>query len=351
MTVGVPRPSGGSTVGEVIAICLVSSLLGSVALVAQVRALGLSQFGYFDTPSALHYIENGNQWTRHQSVLAGEAPSPWQYRVFSVWVNQWAIDSCSALGANRPVAAGFLSVRWLQNFAILGLAASLYRRLGLSLPTTLLGVSILAAAMGQAVFDSDLSTNTYFDVVFYLVAAVLVLHGRLVWVIPVVAMAALNRETSILIPLLMVAGEWRRRPVPPVSRYTLALSAVAVTLFVAEFFGLRAFYGARPLFEPYGVSPGLDLVFANVLNWQSWFQLILSFGIVPVLSLFGLRSAPTVLRNIWVLIVPGWIGVHLALAVIAETRLFLVPMALAFVPCALFLVTTSVGRGFKTREP
>ena len=64
-------------------------------------------------------------------------------------------------------------------------------------------------------------------------------------------------------------------------------------------------------------------------------------SIVSVLSLFGLRSAPQAFRNIWLLMVPGWVAVHLALAAIAETRLFLVPMALVLIPCTLFLVTTA----------
>ena len=125
----------------------------------------------------------------------------------------------------------------------------------------------------------------------------------------------------------------------------MAISGVAGILFAIEFFGLRAIYGTRPLFEPYGVSAGIELIITNLVSWQSWFQLILTFGIVPVLSLFGLRSSPRILRNMWLLMVPAWIAVHLAMAVIAETRLFLVPMALVLIPCTLFLVTSGNGSG------
>src|SRR5216684_4301572 len=103
----------------------------------------------------LHYVE-GEQWTRHQTVLDGSAPNPWRYRVLAEWM-----------------AEGFVRVA-----LIFLLAYAYYRRVKLERRQALVGVMVLAAALTYAVDNSDLSFNTYFDVAFYLLATVLLLDGR-----------------------------------------------------------------------------------------------------------------------------------------------------------------------------
>lgn len=329
---------------RLMAVLLVSGALGTAALYSQTRALGISRFGYFEIGSALEYIEDGPQWTRHMEVLEGTALSPWQYRVLAPWVNGLAIDAFQAAGAQHPRASGFLAVRWVQNFLILGCAAWFYRRLGLADGAVFLGVSLLALSMSQAIYDSDLSTNTYFDVLFFLIAGLLVLADRRLFVLPVVVLAALNRETSALIPALILAGAMPAQGKGRFSGKILVLAAAGWVIFGAVFFSLRMALGERALFEPYGIPVGIERMVANVISPIGWLESALVFGLVPLLSLFALRSIPRVLRDIWFLIVPVWLGVHLVVAVAAETRLFLVPMALAFVPCSLFLVAGRTGR-------
>ncbi len=335
-------PGGPSTRAlRLAAAVLICGALATAALYSQTRALGISRFGYCDLESAFDYIEEGPQWARHADVMQGTALSPWQYRVFSPWVNQMAIDWFQTTGVDHPKAAGFLSVRWVQNFLILGCAAWFYRRLGLADGAVLLGISLLALSMSRAVYDSDLSTNTYFDVLFFLLAGLLVLNDRRLWVVPVVAVAAFNRETSALIPALVLVGGLRPGGEGRPGREKLVIAAAGWCVFTVVFLGVRAVLGERELFEPYGISVGLERLFANLTSSVGWLELTLTFGLVPLLSIAALSVAPRVLRDIWFLIVPAWIAVHLVVAVAAETRLFLVPMALVFIPCVLFLV---VGR-------
>ena len=54
-------------------------------------------------------------------------------------------------------------------------------------------------------FDgSDIQFNTFFDVTFYLLAGLCILQKRFVWIVPITLLAALNRETSGLIPFLLM---------------------------------------------------------------------------------------------------------------------------------------------------
>src|SRR6266851_1069865 len=122
----------------------------------------------------LHYVE-GEQWTRHQTVLDGSAPNPWRYRVLAEWMAEGFVRVARMLHTPRPIATGFLGLHLVQNALIF---------------------------------------NTYFDVAFYLLATVLLLDGRVPLFLLVVVAASLNRETSGFIPLLPLA-DWIAHPRTP----------------------------------------------------------------------------------------------------------------------------------------
>ncbi len=161
----------------------------------------------------LHYVE-GEQWTRHQTVLDGSAPNPWRYRVLAEWMAEGFVRVARMLHTPRPIATGFLGLRLVQNALIFLLAYAYYRRVKLERRQALVGVMVLAAALTYAVDNSDLSFNTYFDVAFYLLATVLLLDGRVPLFLLVVVAASLNRETSGFIPLLPLA-DWIAHPRTP----------------------------------------------------------------------------------------------------------------------------------------
>lgn len=326
----------------------VSLLLGTAALGAQVRGLGVTRFGYSHYPSAIEYIEQGNQWKRHVDVLTGEAPSPWQYRVLSAWIADGVIRSCGAFGVNHPVAVGFLGLRWLQNIAILLAALWLYRLMGLSESASFLGASIVAATMMQAIYDSDLSIDTYFDVLFYLLAAVAVISERRIWLLALVSLSVLNRETSLLIPFIGLVNAITWSPRFVVRPKVAIISGLGMGIGLLEMALVRHALGPSLMFEPYGVSIGVERLLSNLTNPESYLQWTVVFGIIPFLSVFGLRRAPRAVREIWWIVVPVWLLIHLPLAILAETRLFLVPTAIAFIPATLFLVCGRVDA--KARE-
>ena len=56
---------------------------------------------------------------------------------------------------------------------------------------------------------------------------------------------------------------------------------------------------------------------------------------MPFIALWRLRHWPAPLKTFGLAVVPVWLAVHLFAAVIAETRLLLVPYALVAIPGAL----------------
>ena len=326
---------------------------------------------FFQTSQlGIAYIQ-GSQLTRHRAVLEDRSNDPWQYRVLSEYVVEGWLQALTTLRVPTPVVAAFVSFRVLQNTLLFLLAALYYRKLGLDVYSVLIGLTLLAWGMTHALYDSDLSFNTYSDIIFYLLAGLAILEQKYAWIIPITALAALNRETSGLIPLMLIAvqvygdketrrqgdkgtggteeaalkGTWLKRtwlqrsqlrqtwrkPGSGVGIATLALMAFVATLVL-----VRQAYGPRPLFLPYDRRPGLEILWYNLSRYETWLQLFATLGILPVLAIAAYRWWPATLQAFFWAIVPLWFLIHALASVMAESRLFLAPQALIFVPGALW---------------
>lgn len=239
----------------------------------------------------------------------------------------------------RPVATGFLGLRLVQNVLILVFAFAYYRRLGIDKRQALIGVMVLAFAFTHAIDNSDLSFNTYFDVMFYLLAALAVLSGRTLSFLAIVAAAALNRETSGLIPLLPLA-EWAAHPraLPSDWRRRACLSALALVIWLSIFLGLRLYRGvpAQNWQEQWGFSQGLPLVIMNLSSRHTLMFLALTLSILPILMFWDFTLLPPFIKGLFWLMVPLWFAVHVSMVLANETRLFLVPVAAVLIPGALY---------------
>ena len=207
-------------------------------------------------------------------------------------------------------------------------------------PWVLLGIGGLAWSMRYSFHNIDVQFSTFFDVLFYLLAGWCIASGHLKWIVPVTLFAALNRETSALIPVLLLcmslfameAGARRR---------VLPLALIATAIYVVVFVGLRASYGPQELLLAEGHSMGFDLLRYNLLRSTTWSELLVCLGVVPIAALCSYRHWPLQLRVSFWTIVPLWLVVHTLAAVLAEARLLLVPQALVFIPGALFALATT----------
>ncbi len=311
----------------VIAIVIISTvLLAGVGALWQQQHLGLP------------YVE-GEQLARHRNVLTGSAPNPWRYRVLAEWVAAGFVSGAQVLHVPRPVATGFLGLRLIQNFLIFVLAYAYYRRLGIDSRQALVGVMVLAFVFTHTIDNSDLSFNTYFDVMFYLLAALTVLAARPVAFLVVVVAAAFNRETSGLIPLLPVAA-WIGRPYvsPPDWQRRAWLSALAVVIWLAIFLGLRVWHGFPSVswHEQWGYAQGVPLAVMNLTSRRTLMFLVLTLSILPLLTLWNFLFLPAFIKGLFWVMVPVWFAVHLSMVLANETRLFLVPVATVLIPGALY---------------
>lgn len=310
-----------------VAIVIASTiLLAGVGVLWQEQRLGLP------------YVE-GEQLARHRNVLTGAAPSPWRYRVLAEWVAEGFVQAAQMLHVPRPIAAGFLGLRIVQNILIFVLTFAYYRQLGIDRHQALVGVMVLAFVFTHALDNSDLSFNTYFDVMFYLLAALAVLSYRTWSFLLIVMAAALNRETSGLMPVLPVAA-WAANPHawPADWLRRVRLSGLAMVIWLAVFLGLRVWIGvpSQAWEEQWGFPQGLPLVRMNLSSRHTLMCLALTFSILPILTAWKFTLLPAFIRGLFWLMVPLWWVVHVSMVLANETRLFLVPIALVLIPAALY---------------
>lgn len=288
-----------------------------------------------------HYFNNGNQLIRHERVLNGEAGNPWQYRVLTAWMVEGTIRVMRAMDTPAPNAAAFAFFRFVQDLLIFLAAVFYYRKLGITQIQAILGAMLLAWGTSYAHYDSDLQFNTFFDIFFYLLAGTAIVSARPLWIVPITFFAALNRETSGLIPVLCFAAAYVAGKMPRLKAAYVA--GASLTIYTVIFFALRLSYGAQELIIPYGQTPGLVLLFYNLFRPVTWWQLLLTLGIVPIVALAGYRTWTAELRAFFWTLVPLWVVIHFFGAVVAESRLFLVPQALIFIPGALLYAQQEKG--------
>lgn len=344
-------------------VCVI--LLSLFTVFMQVKALGLT------------YLRSW-QLERHNAVLQGTAYGHWQYRVLSAYLVETVMIICKTFHVPSPVVTAFIGFRVVQNILLFWLAFLYYRKLGLPFMHTLVGLSLLAWGMSHAFYNSDLQFSTYTDVMLYLLAGIVILDNRYLWVLPITILAALNRGTSGLIPAMagisgyltytfsyrspasLNEGEKKRQSHALMpgkadhmrhmvasaismaktggqqAREVLVITVVAFGLYGGILWGLRYVLGPRPAFYPHGVRFGIDLFVFNMTQMATWVQLFATLGLLPVLAICSMRYWPVRLYGFFWAVVPGWFLIHPFFSVMAESRNFLVPHALIFVPGSLF---------------
>jgi hypothetical protein len=284
---------------------------------------------------------------RHDAIIDGIQGDPWRYRLLSEWGAEGALQVAKAIGFSQPAVVGFLGFRVLQNLAIFALAWLFFRRLGLGWYESLFGLGLLAWGFTQALYHQAMSFNTYGDIAFYLAAALLILHRRWWWIVPLTVLAAVNRETSGLIPVMLMAMAWPLGWRTDEGRRALRIGAVALVAFAATYGTVRLAVGPGFLIKANGQDLGLDLLDYNLTRGQTWDFVFQTLNILPVLAVLAWRRWPPELKALGVAIAPAWFLIHVFTSVLAESRLLLVPLALVFIPGALF----GLGVGSRAERP
>lgn len=311
----------------------------------------VGQFDYIYTYFGRDYIMT-RDFRAHHSIINSEADEPYRFRVLSNLALQTIFDLVHSdpppkwtepyRSMYEKTALGF---RVAQNFLIFLLAFKYFETLGFSLPTRFIGVILLSLCMGFAFYQSNLSFYTYTEIAFFLLAGIIINIGKDWWILPITIVATLNREGAIFIPVMLFFArlsefDWSTNFITKVSSYKwLLLPILSTASFIFVFMYLRYYIGSSNYSESrYGeVYPGIELFYQNILNRKTWIGIIQMYGAF-LITLTLLKSWPKILR--WYLLffaIPWFLAVFI-FGSADETRLFLTPLVVVFIPAALQLI-------------
>jgi hypothetical protein len=189
---------------------------------------------------------------------------------------------------------------------------------------------VLAWGFTYSNYGSGLAFDTYFDLLLYIIAALVIIGERYCWIIPLTALAAINRETGILIPFLLLSSAVELRPKISIDKRRVYIAIAGILIFSLLYVGIRIAYGPRPFDHMH--EPGLNQFLANLTDPFTYYSWLATFLFFPILALLRWKSWPSILHRFFWVLIPIWIVVHSFTSVLAEARLFLVPYAVVIIP-------------------
>jgi hypothetical protein len=326
-------------------------------------------------------------YKRHIALVEGRSEyfNPWQYRMLCpviiegmMWVYNHTIDKIYPVeeklnfqfqqtseptpetkeffellqtkGAVKYMIV-FLFFRFCLNFFVFVFSFCLWSYFIKNHWLIFLAQMFLSLAMGNAVIASDLTFNTYLDNVFYLLAACMIVYRKNpYWFVPLIIFAAFNRETAMLIPALYFVSQINfsnfstsafsvKNIVLPKTNVWV-LTCLMYVLFISIFAGVRMYYGyvAPQVWKVPTGLPMIKLNLASAVAGKAYFEMIGVFSVIPFIILYTFKRHLLLLRVWFITIVPLWFAVHIYSVVIYQTRLFLVPTILVFIPMMLWLI-------------
>jgi hypothetical protein len=267
---------------------------------------------------------NGVAYQGVTNVINGTGGDLSQYRVLSAYL---AFGIQHLLQTSVPP---FEAIRFVQMVLIATLTYVYYGQLNLKPFTRILGVAMLGGLISLSlgvIGPSTFSLDRFDDTIFYLVAALLVLRRHDLWLPPLMLLAVANRETSVFIPMLLLARDgWR-------SRRALGIALAAWVVAVAVYLGIHTYYGPRPRVEESYWGTAMLMRSLGMPGQIAFF--FAAINLLPALCVLGMKQVDPFLRRLFWLVVPAWFAIHIWAARLGEGIMYLAPTVIIILPLVL----------------
>ncbi len=256
----------------------------------------------------------------HQEMSSGTAPAPNQYRPLTPWLAEvvWRLSGQGDLYLSyfllRALSTGltlWVFDRYLRVWFTAGAAAGGALALAAVIPFTYYSV----------IQESDPLNLLVFAATFWALAA-----GRDLWLIPLLLIGTLNRETTAMLPAVYLLARWGQEPRGRV----IGRTALFAACWAAVYGGLRVGYGHRAYYTD------VVMLEANFKSLLPTTFALLFLGVMWFLPWFAPKDAPPLLRRSrW--LVPLFVALQYVVAVVQEVRLFL-PLTPILIPLSWWVL-------------
>lgn len=313
---------------------MVNKKLTFVIIIVITCALTLS-FDYYkkvDSPKQRSRLELHNQ------IIAGTAPSPYQYRVLVPFATQIVQSIFAFLSPERA----FLITYFLYDFFAISfslIAVFLYLNIWFTNEQALIGTLLMAAVMPVNFYYHYYQPWSLIETGFFALGLYLIFYSKFTSLAVLTFFAALNRETAVFIPLLYFLTVVRNylKKVTTYQSFTKQLLQGTLLMFI--WFGI--FFGLRILFGPTEHIVDMnELLHRNLAtnNFVKSAGLIFIFlGPFWFLTIRGYITAPDFIKTTaWIL--PLYLITIMLWGVWYETRVLMpmYPIFLSLGLCAVF---------------
>ena len=261
---------------------------------------------------------------RHNRILAGRGEAPWAHRVLMPALAEAGARPLEAVLGRREAREGaYLALQFAAIFGFLAIFDR-FQRTWLP-PAWAVAGTLFAAALHPITYrfywyQPDSPT----DLFAWALGGWLTVTGRDAWLLPLVALATLNRETAVFIPVMYVALRWND---PARDRMFLRAAGMFVCWLV-PFLGIRSLVGERRW--------TVDIAEVMRDNLQPSWILYAGAFLLPLVTLpwIGWSRRPPELRRLALALLATYLPLQFVFGRIREVRLLL-PLAVALVPLAM----------------
>ena len=258
------------------------------------------------------------------AVVAGTENAPGRYRVFAPFL----ID-----GLSRMTGASLETTWYVTRIIWIFVAYSVfhvYLRTWFSPSAAVAGVSVVAATLPLTFTNSWPHPDSIPELALFTLGALAVARRSDLLFGVALALAALNRETSLFLVLLYVVSEaWNRPRILRATLFGAEWLAIYTGLRVVRGFQHYDYWQAARNWAELGLLPSN---YDPYYRAYAYFALIL-FGPMIYMALKA-KGAPTFARRA-LLIVPCFIAVAFVFSSIIETRIF-TPLYPLVIPATMF---------------
>ncbi len=259
----------------------------------------------------------------HDQAIRGTVRPPLRYRPLSFWMTEVA---CRAFGS--PYLYTDLYLRMLFLF-LSALALHGYLRRWLDLPTTVLGVVVLFALMPAVYWRGYHKLYDFTNLLVFITGYWLIRGRRDRWLVPLLVVGMLNRETTVMLVVVYFFVRWGELPWKTLLVRTALLGALCMGIYM----GLRLAYEYGSWYRWYELLE-------NPFDPQTYLYPLLFFNAFWVLAFLGWKGKPRFLRRA-MLMVPFFFAIHFVVGYVREVRLFL-PLLPLFIPLGLLSLRGSL---------
>ncbi|HRI84064.1 MAG TPA: hypothetical protein PK536_01315 [Ignavibacteria bacterium] len=216
-----------------------------------------------------------------ESILSGNMEPPYQYRIMEP-LSGYILEPVVSVFAHNKVTRHVYSHKIALFITLFGIFFFMYKYLSLFFSDiiSLFGLFLLQILIPLGI-TSIWESGDYFNLLFFLIALMLIFKRKEKYIPFLIAIATLNRDQSVFITVILAAFLYDRKVLFEKKNILLIIACVAG--YAVAYFSMRLYFGFK--INPYTISHETS---TNITHWFSiamlWSKQVFIYVIFSILA-------------------------------------------------------------------